>query len=230
MPRQRLDAKTAILLTKEIRKQKLHVTRASKQRMGEMVAISRWIQKQGLPKYLVCRKLPGKLGRGIFLRANAKPIERHQMIAPYAGDISVVPEYAEDDSAYVFSPVSKFRLSREEQRLFDPKGCYHPRRLYSIKLDALRRGNFTRFINHSEEPNIIACAFRTPQRNPFGLEAAPIEIVYIAKRRIYPGEQLLISYEPEEKSYWGAFGIRPYPMTAKTFQIAPSLRLICNRK
>lgn len=219
LPRQIVGSKILEFISKEIKRQKLPVTRASNNRLKEIIAVSRSIKQRGIPKHLVCKKLPHKLGRGIFLRLDAKPILRHQLIAPYSGEVSIVPENKEDDTAYAFSVVSDFHLTKEQQTLFDSNNFYHPRRLYSLKLDALKKGNFTRFINHSETPNLIACAFLIPSKNSYGLAPAPIEIFYVAKKTIQPGEQLLVCYEEEEKSYWGAINIKPFPMTPKTFQL-----------
>jgi len=64
-------------------------------------------------------------------------------------------------------------------------------------------------------------------KNRFGLEPMALEVIYFAKKKIWPGEQLLVSYEDgEEQTYWGVMGIKPYPLTPKTFQLSESLRLI----
>ncbi len=140
------------------------------------------------------------------------------MIAAYAGQVSLFPQNEGNSSDYVFSLIADLRLSREEQAEWDPKGKFHPRRYYSIDLDAEKIGNFTRFINHSEQPNIEAHFLRIP-RNSYGVPASPFELLYIAKKTIRPGEQLLVCYEGEDKSYWGALKIKPFPMTPRTFRI-----------
>jgi hypothetical protein len=229
LPRQIIDPKIVAIIAREIRRQNELVTLVSDKKLKEMAQISKIIVNQGIPKHLVCKKLPHKLGCGIFLAPDAKPILRHEMIAPYAGDVSIVPEHAPDDTGYAFSPISSFHLTKEEQAYFDPKNKFHPRRLYSIKLDALKNGNFTRFINHSEKPNVNACAFYTPKNNVYGLAPMPIEIVYIAKKTIHPGEQLLVCYEEEEDSYWGALNIKPFPMDPKTFQLSAFGQIVKNK-
>lgn len=217
--RQRMDRNIGKVVAREIRNQDFVVTKASDKRLKELSEICDVIEKQGIPKRFICKKLPHKLGHGIFLARDAKPIQRYEMIGPYAGEVTIVQENAPDDTGYAFSPISGFHLNKEEQEHFDPKAKFHPRRLYSLKLDALKNGNFTRFINHSAKPNVMACTFSTPKGNRYGLEAMPIEIIYVAKKTIHPGEQLLICYEEEEGSYWGAMGITPYPMDPKTFQV-----------
>jgi len=198
----------------------------SRKNLKELAEVSQAIEKTGCPKHLICKKLSNRLGAGIFLHPDAKPILKGQVIASYAGVISVVVQNEPDeDGSYAFAPLEDFYLSKDEQIIFDKKNKYHPRRLYALKLDALKKGNFTRFINHSEKPNIVADALAIPA-NPFGLTPAPIEIIYVAKKTILPGEQLLISYEAGEKTYWKLFNIKPFPMTSKSFRLSPTCKLI----
>jgi hypothetical protein len=229
LPRQIIDPKIVEIVSREIRSQDLPITHASKKRLKELAEIAEIIARQGMPQHLICKKLPHKLGHGLFLAPDAKPIQRHELIAPYAGEVTIVPENAPDDTGYAFSPISSFHLKKEEQAYFDPNNRYHPRRLYSLKLDALHKGKCARFINHSAKPNVVACAFSTPKNNPFGLDPMPVEILYIAKKTIHPGEQLLVCYEEEEDSYWGALGIEPFPLDAKTFQLSKSLEVVRNK-
>ena len=177
------------------------------------------------PKNLVCKKLPGGLGYGIFLHPKAQPILRGQIIAPYSGEVSFVPQNVPDDSLYAFEPLSKIHLTKEEQARFDGKRPFHPRRHYSMHVNALKKGNFTRFINHSDKPNVVADLYKVPS-NPYGLSPSPIEVFYLAKKKIHPGEQLLVCYDGDSKSYWSALGIKPIPITPKTFQLDSSLKVI----
>lgn len=208
-----------------IKRDHIEVPRASKKIIEEMPAIFKEIEKNGVPSYLLVQKLKGKLGYGVFLRPDAKPITKGSPIAPYSGQVILRPQNIEDDSDYIFTLLSDIRLTKEEQKIWDPTRRYHPKRLYSVDLDAHKIGNFTRFINHSEKPNIEALFVRIP-KNKKGLPPAPFEMIYVAKKTIYPGEQLLVSYEGEDKSYWGALNIKPFPMTPKTFMIDSSCKLL----
>ncbi len=202
-----------------VRKNKdLQPYRLTKKNLEELDRVLIEIEERALPQYLVRKKLKGKLGFGIFLHPEAEPIEKGQLIAPYSGEVSIVPQNKADDADYAFDPVNDLLLNKEEQKKFDPKSTYHPRRYYSLKLDAAKKGNFTRFINHSEKPNVVAYLVST-RKNPF-------EIIYFAKKTIHPGEQLLVCYEDGEKSYWGALGIEPFPMTPRTFILDSSLHVV----
>ncbi len=213
------------IVRREMKKDKKGLPRASRENLRELADVSKVIAEKGLPEHLLCKKLPHNLGRGIFLKRDAKPILKGEVIASYAGELKIIPQNAPDDSAYAFDPVSGMHLKKEEQALYDKKNKYHPGRLYSLNLDAFKVGNFTRFINHSEKPNVVAQLMSIPA-NPYGLKVAPFEIVYMAKKTIKPGEQLLVCYEDGEKSYWGALKIKPYPVVAKTFQVDARGKLI----
>ena len=224
LPRQLITPEVYKILSREVVRQKLSVLKATKKQLKEIAAVSQAIVKEGIAPNLVCKKLPDGLGYGIFLHPKAKPILKGQIIAPYSGEIFFAPENLPDDSAYAFEPLSKILLTKEEQSRFDPERRYHPRRFYSMYVDALKKGNFTRFINHSEKPNLVADLFNIPC-NRYGLDPSSIEVIYLAKKTIKPGQQLLVSYEGDDKSYWGALKIKPIPITPDTFQLDSSLLL-----
>ncbi len=224
-PRQLIDGILKKSVLKKLRKNRIHVPRGAKKLLMEIVSVSKKIEEKGLPERFVLRKLKGKLGHGIFLHPDAKPILKGEVIAPYAGEVALVPQDSESDSDYIFGLITGLVLTKEEQRLFDPTRSYRPRRRYSLDLDGEKRGNFTRFINHSTKPNIEAELLQIPA-NSLGLETGPCEIIYVARKKILPGQQLLVCYEGKDKSYWGALKIKPFFMTPNTFQLNRKLRVI----
>lgn len=223
LPRQLWSPELSKIISRKSRGQRS--ANASRQNLREMAAVVRDIEARGCPQRFVRKRLPGKLGYGIFLHPLDQGIAKGTVIAPYAGELSIVPQNVEDNGDYAFAPLENFYLNREEQRAWDPKRRYHPGRIYALKLDALKRGNFTRFINHSSRPNVEAMTLAIP-RNQLGLAPAPVEIIYLAKRDIAPGEQLLTCYDDADGSYWGVTGIEPFAMTSKTFRLHHSLKLI----
>ncbi len=218
LPRQTIPLSMHGIIRREIRKQKMDVLKIGKKNLQELAKICLEIQEKGLPDYLVCKKLPKNLGFGIFLHPKAKPIQKGQIIGPYSGKVALLPQNAPGDSSYAFAPIVDIVLSKKEQKLFDKESQYRPNRLYALDVDAEKEGNFIRFINHSTKPNVIAHLFKVP-KNSVGLDPSPIEVIYVAKKTICPGEQLLVCYEGDGSSYWNNLGIRPLPMTPKTFQI-----------
>lgn len=225
LPIQEINEKLKSFYSKKLKENKVYVSRASKNDLMAMAAIIRDIREKGLPEYFVIRKLEGKLGHGVFLHPEAKPILEGEVIAPYSGEVYLSRQNNDDDSDYAFALIADLRLSKKEQLLLDPRGRYHPRRLYSLDLDAEKKGNFTRFINHSDKPNVEAELVKIPAHF-LGLSRASFELVYFARKTIRPGEQLLVSYEGEAESYWGAMKIKPFPMTPKTFRLNASLKVI----
>lgn len=224
LKRQIIDKYLLDFCSKRIKKDKIDISLANKQIIKGLPPILEEIEARGLPSYLRIKKLKKNLGSGIFLNPDAKAIPKGAPIAPYSGIVTLSPQNSESDSNYIFCLISDLRLSKEEQKKWDPTQRYHPRRLYSVDLDAEKQGNFTRFINHSSKPNIEARFVRIP-KNSVGLAPSPFEIIYVAKKKILPGEQLLVCYEGEDKSYWGPLKIKPFPMTPKTFILTRSQKI-----
>lgn len=224
LPRQSCKLDLTTILTREIKKQELEVIALTKKHQAQLKEIGEIIATKGLPSYLVLQKLPHNLGHGIFLHPEAEPLPKGFLIAPYAGITELVPANYEGGH-YAFTPIEKIYLSKEEQLFLDKNISYKPRRSYTLKVDALKKGNFTRFVNHSSSPNIEAELCRVPRKNSFDLETFPIEVIYFTAKKVRPGEQLLVCYEGEENCYWNEEGITPYPMTPQTFQLDNSLQV-----
>ncbi len=225
LKRQEIDKDLFIFCLNRIKQDKLVLPKAGKKIVQGMSAVLKDIEESGLPSYLRIKKLKGKLGYGVFLHPEAKPISRGALIAPYSGRVLLSPQYAGNDSDYAFALMSNLCLTREEQLKWDPSRRYHPRRLYSVDLDAHKKGNFTRFINHSETPNVEARFVKISSTSK-DLPSAPFELIYVAKKMIRPGEQLLVCYEGEDKSYWGALKIKPFSMTPTTFMLDKSGEIV----
>src|SRR5262249_10126818 len=130
----------------------------------------------------------------------------------------------EDGGTYAFTPVENMKLTKQEQILIAGHARYSSKRRYSFKVDASKTGNFTRFINHSDEPNVEARTVYIP-KNTYRLAPSCVEVLYVAKKTILPGEQLLVSYEAEGNHYWIDTKIKPIPMTPTTYQLNSKLKV-----
>ena len=217
-----MDQKIFEIIARETGIQNELISTASKKQQKGIEKAALKIKKYTFPKNLIRKKLKNNLGYGIFLTPGSKPILRGEVIAPYSGILSIVASNDPNDTGYMFELLSNIHLNKEEQLLLHPNRKYHPKRLYSLQLDALKKGNFTRFINHSEKPNVIAHLLSSSGKN-----GALVEVIYIAKRKIRPGEQLLVSYEHDgENNYWGPAKIKPFPMTPQTFTLAKNLKIL----
>ena len=228
LKRQKISRELIEFALYKAKKRKEIIPRATDKNLKTLKEALQAMDKNAVPPRFILKKLGKKqdknLGRGIFLSPHAKPIERGETIAPYSGIVFLAPQNADDSSDYAFALFSDLKLTKLEQKKWDPKRRFNPKRLYSIDLDAAREGNFTRFINHSEEPNVEARLVRIP-KNTLGIESAPFELLYIAKKKILPGQQLLVCYEGEDKSYWGALNIKPFAMSPHTFLLKRKIRI-----
>lgn len=213
------------IIERELVRQDSPLEYISKKSMQELADVVKSIQKKGLPDYLVLKKVSDEVGHGIFLHPKAAPLKKGAVIGSYSGELAIEVENKEDDSAYAFAVLGGLILKKAEQARLDKGKKFAPNRRYALNLDANHKGNFTRFINHCESPNVEAIILSVP-KNRFGLEERPIEVVYFAKKTINPGEQLLVCYEDEDETYWSAFGTKPVKMTPKTYQLDAKLNLI----
>ncbi len=226
LARQEISPDLDALYIKTIKKQNLYLPQPNKAFLKKLVEISQIIQSSGLPEHLVLKKLKGNIGHGIFLHPEASSIPAGEAIGPYSGEVFISSQDDENDSDSLFGLLSNISLTREEQLFWDPKKRFQPNRLFSIDIDASKKGNFTRYINHSEKPNVEAKHLCIPF-NSSGQNQPSFEIIYLAKKTILPGEQLLVSYDKgSSKSYWGPMKLKPFPMTPTTFKLTPSLELI----
>lgn len=213
------------IVDRELERLECLLGEASKKNLKELALVLESITKSGLPDYLVLKKISNKIGHGIFLHPDAKPLTKGQIVGPYSGILSIEVENKEDDSAYAFSLLDQLHLTKEEQKALNSKIKFIPTRKYMLNLDASKVGNFTRFINHSITPNVEAMIMAIPE-NKVGIEEMPIEVIYVVKKKIIPGEQLLICYEDEKATYWEAYGIEPIAMNPQTYRLDKSLNLI----
>ena len=213
------------IIERELDRQGTPLEAASKKHVKELSEVTQTIKKTGLPDYLVLKKISDQIGHGVFVHPNAKALKKGQLIGPYSGVMSIEVENEPDDSAYAFALVTEMKLNKEEQKRLDSKNKFAPSRHYALNLDANDKGNFTRFINHCENPNVEAITHLIPP-NSEGLEEMPIEVLYIAKKTIKPGEQLLVCYEDEDETYWDAYGVDPVSMDPKTYRLGPDLNFV----
>ena len=226
LPRPQIPSNYHSILKREIDRQEIEVEFLKPHQIQQLKEIVQAINLNGIPSKFVKKALGDGLGNGLFLHPKSEILEKGDVIGSYSGIVSFAPQNDDDeDGSYTFSPLADLYLTKEEQKIYDPKRKFHPRRKYFLKVDALNQGNFTRYINHSKKPNVQALLVSIPEQVE-GLDYSVVEIIYVAKRRIMPKEQLLVSYEDGEESYWGAMGIKPFPMTEKTFQIDENLQLI----
>jgi SET domain-containing protein len=123
-----------------------------------------------------------QIGHGAFADDD---IEEGQMIGEYTGIVTERYQLRDFDSSYGWSLIAP-EYQRDSQRF--------------LFVDARRAGNFTRFINHSNYPNIKAITIYSHDE---------WHMVYIAARLIKKGEQLLVDYGI---GYWAHKTCKPIEM------------------
>ena len=139
MPFQIPDDQIDAIVIREAKKQKLKFKSLSLQHLKALADVGGDIQKWGLPKHLLRKKLPYNLGDGIFLHPDAKPLLKGSLVAVYTGKRCIVPQNLLEDALYAFEPLSDMHLTKQEQHFFDPRARFHPRRLYCIHVDAQKQ-------------------------------------------------------------------------------------------
>ena len=115
-PRIVFDSSLMKIATREEHIQKTS-SKMSKKDLSDLLMICKAVKKNGLPDYLVCKKLSKSLGSGIFLHPEAKPLKKGQIIGPYSGELVIAPENAPGDSCYVFSLMTDLHFKERRTKV-----------------------------------------------------------------------------------------------------------------
>ncbi|MCB1112655.1 MAG: SET domain-containing protein-lysine N-methyltransferase [Chlamydiales bacterium] len=139
-----------------------HEQRELGQKYSEMIA-------SGRTKKLTIKWIDSVIGFGVYSQELIQPGE---YIGEYTGLLRQTRRNSHDFNAYCF---------------------HYPTRFWSLNyyiVDAQNEGNITRFINHSDEPNL----------EPFGVyDRGLLHLVLISNRQIPPNTQLTYDYGDD---YW----------------------------
>ncbi|MBM3197655.1 MAG: SET domain-containing protein [Chlamydiae bacterium] len=175
-----------------------------------LTRISKEIILHGIPSHLQLAYVHPHVNKGVFLREDASPIRKGSLIGAYTGAYELVPGNEMRETSYCYDVVQEISLTQHQKSyVVKRQDKLPPCRDYSIQTNALRKGNFTRFINHSSlEPNIEARLYKLPQ--------GEIEVFLFAKKEILPGEQLLSNYGG---SYWHVLPVIPSSIRPTTYQL-----------
>jgi hypothetical protein len=143
-----------------------------------------------------------KLGFGIFLKKTAECINKDSFIGFYTGRIEATHlDYRDRENRYLFLITRLVSPSLSENNNSGNEIIY-------FVINAKDEGNFTRYINHSEDCNVKAQLVVDDIGN--------IEIGFFASKTIEPGSQLLIDYG---KSYWELESRTLIPINPETYVI-----------
>ncbi|MFY7842808.1 MAG: SET domain-containing protein-lysine N-methyltransferase [Rhabdochlamydiaceae bacterium] len=184
--------------------------------------INSFMKAQQDPPYFIKKWINAQIKEGIFLHPMSYPLEKGEIVACYAGELELEEKKMCNQDSYTFHLLEEIVLTKKEQYLLGGEISYDPQKRYTLKVNAEKKGNFTRFINHSEKPNVMAYLTRI-KKNVYGLEPSLIEIVFVARKRIHPGCQLLIDYG---QNYWARLGVDPFPLLENTYRLDSNLNFV----
>lgn len=178
--------------------------------------VSKEIELRGLPSNLYLAHVHPKVNTGVFLKPDAKPIPAGTFIGVYTGLYELVECDITEGTSYAYDVAQGVRIKKTDfKHVLNPKEPWARDTEYSIQTSAIKKGNFTRFINHSSlETNIEAIVSKLPNGR--------MEILLLALRAIQPGEQLFSNYGGQ---YWKALNIIPNDMRPNTYILTPNLKV-----
>lgn len=147
-------------------------------------AIERFTQavKTGYEAHMYLKYINEKIGYGVYADA---PINEHDIIGEYTGRL--------------IDQETAFQLPLEKTAcLMALPDCYmgynYPKTLY---VDAMKAGNFTRFINHSYDPNV---------NSKLLYDGVLWHVLFTAAKNVDRNKQLFFNYG---SGYWCIRGIEP---------------------
>ena len=148
------------------------------------------------------------LGQGVFLLPDEQQMDKREFVGIYSGESVLRYDTETFNGEYTFEQIN-ITLKKKKRKIIEELGLKPPKDADELTLyvDALKDGNYARFINNSSHPNIEAVV---------ELVRGKPEVVYRVCRRIYPGEQLLIDYT---SSYWKPIGVTPLPIESDTYML-----------
>jgi hypothetical protein len=194
--------------------------RVSKKLLKTIEKTNQEIEKNGIPSNLYLAHVHKQVQFGIFLKPDSACIEVGEFIGTYTGRYELVEVDTTKETAYAYDVLQGFHLPKKSHcYVKDRKKSYPKNQEFAIQTNALKEGNFTRFINHSSlAPNVEAVVSKMPDGR--------MEILLFALKKIRPGEQLLSNYGGQ---YWAALGIIPNDMTPSSYKLDTSYKVIKHR-
>ena len=211
-----VDTQTRELLW-EIEDEEYPLLRPNQRKMLEQANIE--VLHHGIQQNLSLEFVEEVVGYGVFLRPDASPIRRGEVLGLYSGEYSLVDfnDVKVEESCYVFS-LSEF-LEIEPDIYEGYHGTldgYDPDGDYCVICDAREVGCWTRFINHGGEQSNCVTFIASMYHPVAGRSVKDVVIVVKAERMIHPGQQLLFDYGTE---YWEPIGDVPATMAADTYKL-----------
>ena len=195
---------------------KLHSSEAlkvSSKLYKTILKVNEEIVSIGHPPNLQLAYVDPTVNTGVFLQCKEKPIQRGTFIGIYTGHYELVEGDIATGTSYAYDVAQDISLQKKDLvHLTYPQKSLEKKISFSIQTNAMNKGNFTRYINHSSLNNNIEAVVSK-------FLDGRIEVLLFALKKIAPGEQLLSNYGGQ---YWKALGVIPDDMSPKTYLITSS--------
>ncbi|MBM3206997.1 MAG: SET domain-containing protein [Chlamydiae bacterium] len=177
------------------------------------------LKTYGIPPFLELKEVNEYMQTGVFLKPDAKGIKKGSFIGIYTGEYEIVLETETKGNHYAYDVAPGISIQKGLLKFVRSKGKnLSTKEKYSIQTNAVNKGNFTRYINHSSvDTNIEAMTRKLPD--------GTIEVCLFTTKKILPGEQLLSSYGGQ---YWSVLPIIPEPIYAKSYTLSSDGKIIKN--
>jgi len=191
--------------------------KASKELIKKIEKYQEQLKTHGIPPHLELKEVNEYMQTGVFLRPNAKSLKKGSFIGIYTGEYEIVLESETEGNHYAYDVAPGISIKKSLLKFVRSKDkTLSIKDKYSIQTNALEKGNFTRYINHSSvDTNIEAMTRKLP--------SGTIEVCLFTAKKIHPGEQLLSSYGGQ---YWSVLPIIPEPVYANSYTLSSSGKII----
>lgn len=156
------------------------------------------METSGIPEKLALLKINEELGCGVFAKQNIEPKE---FIGIYSGLFELIQENNDQNNEYAYDVTEGILKQFLSSLNLDDDGSG----VYFLRTNALKAGNFTKYINHSNSPNVDTKLRKIDNH---------IQILLFALKPIQQGCQLFLDYGEE---YWKKMGIKPKELNDSTY-------------
>jgi hypothetical protein len=165
------------------RKKKKGYASCAKNNQKQQTNDEQWAKRRPrLTEALEVKRQPSAVGRGLFVRKSYKAgFEKGDAIGEYVGERILEDEYQARMERYIAQKEFNYFVDVVPES-GDASGLY---------IDATKKGNWTRFVNNSHDPNA--------QFEPVVIDNT-YHIFLVAIKKIRPGEEVTIDYGAEYRS------------------------------
>ena len=206
--------------------QKMDIKKLSKNDIARLEVAIALSNHTGVYPGLRISSLGEALGNGAFLDPANPSLRAGTILGIYSGEYKLyqIDHLGDVDLSYAFELTEIISLDEDEHlKFFGSLDTYTDDGDYVIYSDALKKGNWTRNINHGgEHANCTAELVRYSTRNEEDKQVEHWVVLVKTSKKIKPGEQLLFDYGA---NYWKKYGFVPTSMKPSTYTLSEDGRV-----